>query len=102
MKCEGFLLQGVRCLRGLCLGTGNCPEGIACPRAHSLEELRTLAAIQQTNLAANFKTERCSAYDTTQTCPRGAVLHQCTCEDYVGFQPVWYGNDVKPSIRHIV
>ncbi|KAK9903428.1 hypothetical protein WJX75_005335 [Coccomyxa subellipsoidea] len=52
---------------------GNCPEGIACPRAHSLEELRTLAAIQQTNLAANFKTERCSAYDTTQTCPRGEM-----------------------------
>ena len=76
--------------RVLCVGTGNCPEGIACPRAHSLEELRTLAAIQLKALPPNFKTERCSAYDTSRTCPRGESLTQTiSCEDQSAYPPMW-------------
>lgn len=60
--------------------SGNCQEGIACSNAHNLGELRTLAAIQQHNIQASFKTERCSAYDSSHKCPRGVqACHHDSC-----------------------
>ena len=51
---------------------GECARGIACKGAHDLSQLRIRAAIEQDRLPADFKTERCLAYDDKGECPRGA------------------------------
>lgn len=55
-----------RCVAGKCkLGA------VGCTGAHNLAQLRVLTAIQQNVLNPMYKTERCSAFDDFNDCPRG-------------------------------
>ena len=52
---------------------GACPEGILCCYAHSLAELRVVAAIQKGLLPRDFKTALCSTFEAGRRCPDGEL-----------------------------
>lgn len=51
--------------------TGQCEDGDGCQKAHNLQELRVLPAVQMGLLDMDFKTELCPAYSGTRECPQG-------------------------------
>ena len=64
------LLQSERVV----LLAGQCADGIECMKAHSLDELRVLAAMQMGLLDMGYKTELCAAYEASQECQQGILL----------------------------
>jgi len=54
---------------------GECKSEVACVHAHSLGQLRVLAAVQMGLLDPDFKTERCNAYDQTRNCTSGNCIY---------------------------